>query len=76
MSATIIHMPGTGWCVRPGIRCAHFLYWQRGRLRSLCGGLDRVEQYVPQRLRPLQADKPHCIACEQRLSTKMVAQWH
>lgn len=67
MTASIIALPLTGWCVRPGMRCAHFLFWRRGRLESACGGLERIERYVPQRLRPLQAGKPHCFACEHKL---------
>jgi hypothetical protein len=67
MTARIERFPATGWCVRPGIRCAHHLFFAGGRLESACGGVERLDVYVPQRLRPLQAGKPRCLACELRL---------
>lgn len=62
--ADVLRLPATGWCVRPGARCSHYLFFARGRLESACGGLERIELYVPQRLRPLQAGKPRCFSCE------------
>lgn len=52
---------------RPDMRCAHFLYWADAGLRSACASISRIEEYVPQRLRPRQSDNPRCLACESRL---------
>jgi len=65
--AQILRFPALGWCVRPGIYSAHYLVWHRGRVVSACGCVRRVEEYVPHRLRPLQADKPRCSSCEREL---------
>lgn len=65
--ADVIQLPATGWCVRPGVQRAHWLYLQHGRHMSACGSVERLEFYVPQRLRPLQSTKEHCAACERAL---------
>lgn len=63
----LARFPATGWCVRPGVWNAHYLV-RRGRaVVSLCGLVRRPDDYAPQRLRPLQADKPCCELCERRL---------
>lgn len=64
MSAPIIRFPPIGWCVRRGSRCAHWLLYGDGRATSLCGAVERVDAYTPQRLRPLQGQKPRCPVCE------------
>jgi len=66
-AANVLPMPALGWCVRPGIRCSHFLTRGRGRHESVCGSVERLEEYRPQRLRPLQANKPSCLTCEATL---------
>lgn len=67
MSAEVIYLPASGWCVRAGTRCAHYLYVAGGHMRSACGGVERMDLYAPQRLRPLQSRKPHCLVCEEKL---------
>lgn len=69
----VIQLPVVGWAVRPGIRCAHFLFWRRGRRWSACGTVERIEAYLPHRLRPLQASKPRCAVCEGRLAPSVAA---
>ncbi len=69
----IIPLPATGWCVRSGIRCAHYLGWSRGRHWSACGGIERVEEYAREHLRPLQAGKPRCMTCEANLLSRTAA---
>ena len=73
MMTTILHFPATGWCVRPGARCAHYLGMRSGERAALCGSVDRPEQYAPQRLRPRQAGKPRCSLCEERLRQRAAA---
>ena len=68
---TLIPLPATGWCVRPGIWRAHFFLFYRGRRWSACGQVERVEEYHQQRLRPRQSEKPRCMACENRLARKV-----
>jgi len=71
MSAVILHLPATGWCVRAGIRCAHYIYRARGRVSSACGCIERLEEYVPQRLRHRQREKPRCLVCEAQLTRRV-----
>lgn len=64
MTATVIPLPATGWCVRAGAGRAHFLGWSRRGAWSACGRLERIEEYVSQRLRQRQWEKPRCLVCE------------
>lgn len=69
--ATVLRFPMVGWCVRPGVACAHYFRRVRGRAVSACGAVERVDAYSLQRLRPLQADKMRCRWCERALSRKI-----
>lgn len=66
--STIIRFPTSAWCVRSGSGRAHYLVRIHGRPVSACGGLERIECYVPQTLRPRQAAKARCQRCEDKLS--------
>jgi len=68
MMSNVITFPSTGWCVRPGVLRAHYLFFNRGRLVSACGTVERIEFYRQQRLRPLQARKLRCQCCERELT--------
>jgi len=39
---------------------------------SACGSVERLERYIPQGLRPRQAEKPACMVCQEQLG-KMIA---
>lgn len=64
----ILSFPAVGWCVRPGVGRAHYLFLNRGRIESACVGVKRLDEYVPQGTRPRQAGKIHCLSCDLALS--------
>ena len=64
---TILKFPARGWCVRAGTRCAHYFFLNCRRQESACRNVERLDLYMPQRLRPRQVAKPRCLACEQNL---------
>jgi len=65
--ASLFQFPVLGWAVRAGGSAAHYFVRDGRSSSAVCGSVERIDKYVPQALRPQQADKPHCHACARGL---------